>query len=376
MNKSDLTRNRYQLKGALASEGYDWWWHSFTGICEETGEEKSFFIEYYVVNPALAEKEPVLGQSAQSKLLKKKPSYAMIKCGHWGKGARQLHNYFSFSDFSSEDNHLDIKIGKSRLTEKCLIGGCSVSRHEAINNPEWMCDYGEMSWDLKVEKQIAYHVGYGASSLLRSLNAFDMYWHAEGVKTLYEGVVILDGRRYLVKPNTCFGYADKNWGRDFTSPWLWISSWDLVSKTTGKRLENSALEIGGGRPVVFKKALERELLVSFFYEGQVNDYNFSKFWTYSKVNFNVIELAEKLIWQVRAENKYTKLELKLTCEKSDMLLINYESPDGEKRHNRLWNGGTGKGELTFYIMKNGEFELMDTIEVGHAGCEYGEYSGQ
>lgn len=28
------------LKGNLAREGYDWWWHSFTGINEKTGEEK------------------------------------------------------------------------------------------------------------------------------------------------------------------------------------------------------------------------------------------------------------------------------------------------------------------------------------------------
>ena len=31
----------------------------------------------------------------------------------------------------------------------------------------------------------------------------------------------------------------------------------------------------------------------------------------------------------------------ITCEKQDMLLVNYKSPDGAKRHNRLWNGGNG-----------------------------------
>jgi len=28
MNKSDLSRNKYMLKG---QKGYDWWWHSFNG---------------------------------------------------------------------------------------------------------------------------------------------------------------------------------------------------------------------------------------------------------------------------------------------------------------------------------------------------------
>ena len=47
--------------GPLASCGYDWWWHSFTGQDAETGEDKPFFIEFFVCNPALAEDEPVLG---------------------------------------------------------------------------------------------------------------------------------------------------------------------------------------------------------------------------------------------------------------------------------------------------------------------------
>ena len=33
----------------------------------------------------------------------------------------------------------------------------------------------------------------------------------------------------------------------------------------------------------------------------------------------------------------------VTCQKKDMLLVNYESPDGAKRHKRLWNGGNGVG---------------------------------
>ena len=59
----------------------------------------------------------------------------------------------------------------------------------------------------------------------------------------------------------------------------------------------------------------------------------------------------------------------LTCEKSDMLLVNYEAPDGEKRHNRLWNGGNGRGTVELY---RGD-ELIDRIRVENAGCEYGEY---
>ena len=85
MNKYDLKRNEPMLTGKFKKQGYDWWWHNFTGIDEETGEEKTFFIEYFTVNPALGGAEPVLGQLEENKKNGKKPSYLMVKAGWWGK---------------------------------------------------------------------------------------------------------------------------------------------------------------------------------------------------------------------------------------------------------------------------------------------------
>ena len=39
------------LRGSMAKRGYMRWWHSFQGICSETGESRTFFIEYFVINP-------------------------------------------------------------------------------------------------------------------------------------------------------------------------------------------------------------------------------------------------------------------------------------------------------------------------------------
>ena len=61
-NHHDITRDACMLRGPLAHQGYDWWWHSFTAQDAVTGEDKPFFIEFFVCNPALAEAEPVLGQ--------------------------------------------------------------------------------------------------------------------------------------------------------------------------------------------------------------------------------------------------------------------------------------------------------------------------
>lgn len=51
-NKHGITRNACQLFGAQARQGYDWWWHSFTGYDAITGAPKPFFIEFFLCNPA------------------------------------------------------------------------------------------------------------------------------------------------------------------------------------------------------------------------------------------------------------------------------------------------------------------------------------
>ena len=47
--------------------------------------------------------------------------------------------------------------------------------------------------------------------------------------------------------------------------------------------------------------------------------------------------------------------------------------NGEKKHNRLWNGGTGTGTVSLYRRHNKEWSRIDTIDADHIGCEYGEY---
>ena len=67
------------------------------------------------------------------------------------------------------------------------------------------------------------------------------------------------------------------------------------------------------------------------------------------------------------------METEVFCRKKDMLLVNYEAPDGSKKHNRLWNGGNGWGIVKLYEKKDGKSVLVDEIEATHIGCEYGEY---
>ena len=218
-NVHSKKRNAFMLHGPLAHQGYDWWWHSFTAQDAETGEDKAFFIEFFICNPALAEDEPVLGQLPKNKKEGKKPSYLMVKAGTWGEDACQLHRFFSLKDVKIHGSApFKIQAGDCFASETALKGHIAVSKDAAAAFPEWMSDAGEISFDLLIDKKIAFNVGYGASKPLRDVEAFAMYWHAEGMKSAYGGTVTFNGRRYIVTPEGSYGYADKNWGRDFTSP--------------------------------------------------------------------------------------------------------------------------------------------------------------
>ena len=373
-NQHDPNRNAFMLHGPLAHLGYDWWWHSFTAQDAETGEDKPFFVEYFICNPALAEDEPVLGQLPANREAKKRPSYLMVKAGCWGEDHCQLHRFFSLKKTRIHgEAPYEVEAEDCFASETALRGSVKISYAEAAAHPEWMCDAGSMSWDLKLDKQIAFNVGYGASKPLRDAEAFAMYWHAEGMKTAFTGTVTCNGRKYVVTPERCFGYADKNWGRDFTSPWVWLSSNCLVSKKTGKPLQNSVFDIGGGRPKIYFLPLDRRLLGVFYYEGKEYDFNFSKLHLMVKTEFSFEEQADEVIWHVRQENYQAAMETEIRCRKKDMLLVNYEAPDGVKRHNRLWNGGNGWGTVKLYDKEDGQWKLMDEVEATHVGCEYGAY---
>ncbi len=374
-NKKDSKRNECMLTGKFSRRGYDWWWHSFTAKSLHTGKEVPFFVEYFVCNPSLAENEPVLGQKKDNKASGKKPSYLMVKAGCWGENKKQLHRFFSWKDVKLHYKApYSLSAGDCFASDCELRGSINISEEEAKTHPEWMCDAGQMKWNLTLNKEVAFNVGYGASSLFRALKAFEMYWHAEGMKTKVSGSITLDGEDYTVIPETSYGYSDKNWGCGFTSPWVWLSSNDLTSNISGKKLEDSVFDIGGGRPKVFGIALERKLLSAFWYEGKEYEFNFSKFWTGTKTKFSSEETEDEIIWYVEQENNHAVMETHVRCFKKDMLWVNYEDPDGNKRFTKLWNGGNGTGNIKLYRKHGKKRELIDDISAGHIGCEYGEFS--
>jgi len=372
MTQSDISRDRYMLTGPLARNGYDWWWHSFTGHHAETGEPRAFFVEYFVINPALSPGAVTFGQPPRDGI----PSYVMIKAGSWGKGSqkKQIHGFFPTASADIARDRLQVSVGGNLLSETHASGAVACTPEQATAHPEFMSDSGTMSWNLAIEKKLALNIGFGAGRFFRSLNAFAMLWHAEGMKTLYTGTVAIDGEKYVVSPETSYGYADKNWGTDFTNPWVWLASSHLTRRSTGEELTNSAIDIGGGRPVAFGLPIARQVIAGLSLEGVDYTFNFSQFWTRSKTSFRCAESDTEISWKIQAENATHALAVDAVCPKDEMLLVNYESPAGLKQHKRLWNGGTGTGRIRLYKKVRGERVLIDDIDMANNGCEYGEHA--
>ena len=59
--QKNTSNERYMLKGSLRKNGFDRWRLVTSGRDAENGEERVFFIEFYVVNPLLSPDECQLG---------------------------------------------------------------------------------------------------------------------------------------------------------------------------------------------------------------------------------------------------------------------------------------------------------------------------
>lgn len=361
------------LRGSMAKRGYMRWWHSFQGICSETGESRTFFIEYFVINPGLGGDQPILGQHPYYKKRGVKPSYVMINVGTFpdasGEGGSQLHAFYPISAMKTASDPLYIQIEDCIYSENHIAGFVEVTEEEARHR-SFMSDAGYMEWDLEVHKAVACHTGAIANRFFSALNALESFWHAEGIRTFFRGHVILDGVTYEVEPETCYGYADKHWGRSFNRPLLQFTSGHLISARTGKELKHSALAIDGCCPKFLGIPLHRKLMIQLTYTGEDFEYHFAKPLTLSRCKWKVKETNKRFIWHVMAQNRTSIIKISGSCMKEQMMPLLYESPDGILSKRPLWAGGAGVGKIEIYRRFRGGAQLIDTLTVEDAFCEY------
>ena len=361
------------LRGFLSKKGYMRWWHSFSGVQADTGETRTFFIEFFVINPALGGEQPILGRHPFYRKRGMKPSYVMIKAGVFpdsqGENGKQLHAFYPISSLKKTDSPLVMEVGDCFYSEDRLTGFVDISPREARHR-SLMTDAGYMEWDLEVHKAVSCHTGILANPLFQALNALDSYWHGEGIRSFFRGAVILDGITYQVSADTSYGYADKHWGRSFNRPWMQFACSRLTSKRTGSRLRHSVLAVNGCSPRFFFLPLRHRLMIQLSYTGEDFEFGFHRQFLLSKCKWETKENKKRYIWHIIARSRKAVIKISGSCTKAELMALHYENPDGNLPQAPLLAGGAGVGCVEIYRRVPGGRELLDTLRMENAFCAY------
>jgi hypothetical protein len=358
-NKSDRKRDSFMLKGALAKQGFDLWRHCFVATSRTSGKRRSFILEYYCVNPQLREDVPVFARKGTE------PSYVCIRAVVLGEDGSTLIRYFPWDEVSTgKEMDLLISAEDCFLSETRTMGRIDVSASDKETDPDEYPDVGKLVWDLKIDKQIAFNLGYGTSGPLRTAEIMNAYWHTEGMKACYSGGIIWNGEEYSVEPDTSYGIADKVWGRAPGDSWGFINCSDLTSKRNG-RLTDSAFAFGRGMRIQIGPIdTENETIGGVYLEGDTYEFNFSKVWTLTQNKTQVKQNDNKILFTMIDETPTTRIKIRVLSKKPDMRLVVFDTPSGEKR--KVLEGGNGKAEIILerkkISLKNKwEWERVDTL---------------
>lgn len=373
MNKSDTERNARLLSGRLSRHGYMRWWHSFCATNQDTGEVRTFFIEYYIVNPALGGSQVVLGQYPQNKKLGIKPTYAMIKAGAFptekGNDGVVLSTYYPIDEFKSTEMPFHFEMGDCEYNENRISGSIEVSRLESTK-PYLMTDCGCMEWDLEISKSIACHTGFVSGLFGTLLGALDSFWHGEGIKTYFRGNVYLNGEQYKVTPDDCFGYADKHWGKSFNEPWMQLACCHLISERTGNILRHSALAIDGCCPRFFFIPLRRKMIIQLTYTGEDFEYNFSNPFKFTRYKWKLKETNKRELWHILAQNRDSLIKISGYTFKDTLMPLGYEDPEGKGFRNTLKASANAVGTVELYRITPAGKVLIDRLTMVNALWEH------
>lgn len=360
------------------------WWHSFSGVQRTTGETRTFFIEYQIMNPNLYQTassskkdnpfadQPILGQHPFFKKRGLKPSYVMIKAGvfpdEYGENGKQLNAFYPISSLRHTCSPFIMEVEDCFYSEDHIRGYLEISDSEAAH-PFFFTDAGTIEWDLEVYKAVSCHTGIFSHPAAQTFNVLDSYWHGEGIKSFFRGTVILDGEVFDITADTSNGYADKHWGRSFNKPWFQLACGQLRSERTGKALRHSVLAINGCCPRFLFIPLRRKLQLQFTYTGEDYTYGIKPF-LLTSCRWETKETGKRYIWHIIAKNKNSILKISGSCTKEQMLRMRYENPDGILTKKPLMTGAAMVGTIQLYRRHGKERELLDTLHMEDGLCFY------
>lgn len=380
-SKKSLNLFKYRLNGSLKKNGINVWKYVFTAVEKGTGNEKMFFVELTMLNPYLSPSETVLGFQPRNNVSPEQlqnvlagtesartistenlviPSYASVKAGFLGAGAKQISCYAPIRDLKSSSHGFELEIEKCFFSEDRLTGILSQNASEVREHPEYFSDAGMISWDLRFDIKHDFAEGYKTKNCV---------WAPVGNKTVFAGNISIDGREYSVLPKSSFGYIDRNFGSTLPYPWFHLSCSHLTSVITGKLLEDSSFSIHGSyknRLSIVSK-LENNTIV---FSASSSKRSYSMIWDCS--NVQETDENEKLHWSVSAHNKKYVMDVDVFAVAKDLFVRTIELPEGMRKTLQLVTGCSVSGEIRLYKKIKKNLELIEHAHIANALCEFGQ----
>lgn len=382
ISKKSLKYSKFGLTGSHKRIGINFWRFFFSGVATGTGVESRFFIEIEMLNPWYSPSEPLLGYKPRIKIKEEDlqyalagtqsamelqsekivtPSYVVIRVGRMDGEPKQLCTYIPVKQIKFNSKPFEIIAGKQVFSENDLSGEIVISGDDITKHPEYLCDQGTASWNLKYDIIKDCLDGYE--------NQSDK-WFPLGMQSCFSGILNFDGDDFVVEPKKSFGYIDRYWAKSFPEVWFHLSSSNLTSMITGKTLFNTAFTAQG----IFENN------ISFLANFEGLDIQFCADNTKGKYTtvWNCLEAPEpdedgdkRLHWSLSINSKQWIMDLDIYCKLKDLYNRKLELPEGERKVLSVLQSATGIGEIKLYKRIKNDLEQIEYARISNAVCEFG-----
>ncbi len=380
--KKTIKLSRYGLSGSSKKLGVNYWRCFFSAFEKNSSTEQLFFLELELLNPQVSPSEPVLGfkprisitaedlqyalaGTASAKELKAEtimqPSYVAVRFGTLGADAKQLCSYHAVKNMRFSNKPFTIQMDNKMFGEDVLSGYINISEEEYQKHPEYLCERGFASWNLKYE-------------IIRDMN--DGYknkfcrWMPFGIKTNFSGMISFDGADYIVDPRKCFGYMDRYWGKTLPYDWFHISSANLTSIISGRVLFDSFFSIQGlfDNRLSFMGNFEG---ADILFPANMNKRQYNCVWDCVQAPEAEDPDENKLHWSVSINSKIWVIDIDLYCRVKELYNKNLELPEGNRKILSMVQGATGTGEIKLFKKIRNTLEQIEYANITKAVCEFG-----
>lgn len=380
--KDGITLNKYRPGGINHKSGILTWRFVFCAQEDSTGTERTFFIDFIMLNPGVSPSESVLGYKSRPTLspddlqyalagtdaahnlaseIMVVPSYVVVKAGVLGSDAKQMCQYTFVKGIKSSNRSFNIDTGACTFTDEKITGSVSCSPSDVREHPEYLCDSGTMSWDVRFNIPFGFTAGF---------NGKTHSWGPVCTGAVFAGTVTLDGAEYHTVPKKSYGYIDRITGKDMQAPWFHLSAANLTSLISGKTMFDSNFAVQGeydGRLSVLVN-LEGQLIQLC---ADARKRSYETIWECTQMPEDE-NGDKKLHWSVSANNKLWVLDIDVFCKTDNLYIRSFEQPQGSRILLKILTGSTGTGEIRLYKHVKKNLELIEHAHIANALCEFGQ----